>query len=124
MRYGFFLNVEVRTVIHSNNFDNWSLVESFLTGNHTTSSCKVAMNGFVSMYDSVCFCCTSVLLLFLYFPLLIDVFPSILVFNPDLFSLNKLMAFEHRYTVVAFICLIHVNQLFKTITSSHSWNRV
>ena len=35
------------------------------------------------------FGCTSVFLLFRCFPLKVDVFPSVLVCNPDLFSLNR-----------------------------------
>ena len=38
------------------------------------------------------------------FPLEVDVFPSILVFNSDLFSPNRFMTFGQRYTTVAFIC--------------------
>ena len=42
-----------------------------------------------------CFC------FFRCFPLIVDVFPSVLVCNPDLFSLNRFMTFEQRYTTVA-----------------------
>ena len=49
------------------------------------------------------FCCTSLFLLFRCFPLIVDVFTSVLVGNPDLFSLNRFMTFEQRYTTVAFI---------------------
>ena len=51
----------------------------------------------------VVFCYTSMFLLFRCFPLIVDVFPSILVCNPILFSLNRFMTFEQRYTTVAFI---------------------
>ena len=43
------------------------------------------------------FCC------FHCFPLIVDVFPSGLVCNLDLFSLNRFMTFEQRYTIVALI---------------------
>ena len=33
----------------------------------------------------------------------VDVFPSDLVCNPDMFSLNRFMTFEHWYTTGAFI---------------------
>ena len=49
------------------------------------------------------FYCTSVFLLFRYFPLIVDVFTSVLICNPDLFSLNRCMSFEQQYTTVAFI---------------------
>ena len=48
------------------------------------------------------FCyCKSVFLLFVYS--IVDVFTSVLVCNPDLFSLNRFMTFEQRYTSVALI---------------------
>ena len=37
------------------------------------------------------------------FFLINDVFPSVWVFNSDLFILNRFMTFEHLYTSVAFI---------------------
>ena len=50
-------------------------------------------------------CCTYVFLLFRFFPVIVDVIPSVLVCNPDLFSLYRFMTFEQRYTTctVAFI---------------------
>ena len=36
-------------------------------------------------------------------PLIFDVFPSVLVCNPDLFFLNRFMNFEQQYTTVALI---------------------
>ena len=51
----------------------------------------------------ISFCCTAVFLLFRCFLLIVDVFPSILVCSPDLFSLNRFMTYEERYTTVAFI---------------------
>lgn len=38
-----------------------------------------------------CLCCTSVFLLFLCSPLKVDMFPYVLVFNPDLLSLNRFL---------------------------------
>ena len=35
--------------------------------------------------------------------LIFDTFPSVLVFNPDLFFLYRFMNFEQRYTTIAFI---------------------
>ena len=55
----------------------------------------------------VCLCCISVFLLFLCFPLIVDVFPSVLICNLDLFSLNRVMTFEQLYTTVAFIYPIY-----------------
>ena len=49
------------------------------------------------------FCCISVFLFFGCFPLIVDVFTSVLVCNSDLFSLNRFMTFEQRYTTVALI---------------------
>ena len=42
-------------------------------------------------------------LVFRCFPLTVDVFPSVLVCDPDLFSLDRFMTIEQRYTTVAFI---------------------
>ena len=55
------------------------------------------------MHVGVCFCCTSVFLLFRCFPLIVDLFPSDLVGNLELFFLNRLMTFDQRYAKVAFI---------------------
>ena len=49
------------------------------------------------------FCYTSVFLLFCCFSLIVGVFTSVLVSNPDLFSVNRFMTFEQRYTTVACI---------------------
>ena len=55
------------------------------------------------------------------FPLIFDVFPSFLVCNPDLFSLNRFMTFEQRYTTVAFISLFSIlcNPYFLLLISKH-----
>ena len=55
------------------------------------------------MYDGVCFCfcCSSVFLLFVVSSD-VAVFLSVLVCDPDLFSLNRFMTIKHRYTIVAF----------------------
>ena len=45
----------------------------------------------------------TVFLLFRCFLLIVDVFPSVLVCNPDLFSFNRFLTFEQRYTTVAFM---------------------
>ena len=37
------------------------------------------------------------------FPLIVDVFPSVLVCYPDLFSFKRFRTFEHRYTLVVYI---------------------
>ena len=77
------------------------------------------------MYIFVCFCCTSVFLLFRFLLIIIDVFPSVLVFNPDLFTLYQFMTFEQRYSTVALIfatfgCLkIDVAWVFKTHLVNH-----
>ena len=58
------------------------------------------------MYVCVWCYCTSVLLVFRCFPLIVAVFPSVLLCNLDLFSLNRFMTFEQRYTVVGDVPLI------------------
>ena len=39
---------------------------------------------------------------FRYFQLVVDVFPSVLVCDPDMFSLNRCIAIEQRYATVDF----------------------
>lgn len=46
---------------------------------------------------------TSVMLLFAWYHLIVDVFPTVYVCYPDLFSFYRLMTFEDRHTTVAFI---------------------
>ena len=55
------------------------------------------------------FCCTLVFLLFCCFPLIFDVLSSVLVCDPDLFSQNRFMTLQQRYTTVAFIYQIPEN---------------
>ena len=56
------------------------------------------------MYVGVCFCCTSVFLLFLCFPLKVNVYSSALVWSPDLSFLNTyillLPLFEIEYSEI------------------------
>ena len=55
------------------------------------------------MYVGVLFGpCSILFLLFRYFPLKIDVFPSSIC-EPDLFQLNRLFTIEQWYTTIAFI---------------------
>ena len=68
----------------------------------------------VSMYVGVCFYCISVFLLFRCFPLIVDVFRSVLVCNLDLFSLNRFMTFGQWYTTVALLNF-HQKKKKKTI---------
>ena len=42
-------------------------------------------------------------LMFCSFPPIVDVFSSVLVCNPDLFSHNRFMTFKTRYTTVALV---------------------
>ena len=59
------------------------------------------------LYHSSCMCVLHFSVVFLWcrtFPLIFDVFPSVLVCNPNLFFfLNPFMNFEQRYTTVVFI---------------------
>ena len=52
---------------------------------------------------SVCLCYSSVFRFFSCFPFIVDVFPSVLVCNPNLLSLNTFSTFEQRYTTVVII---------------------
>ena len=56
-----------------------------------------------------------VLFFFNYFPLIVEVFLSVLVCSPEFF-LDRLMTFEYWYTTVAFIYAYNSNGLKKTRT--------
>ena len=58
------------------------------------------MLAFVFVFVALQFFCCSVVFLSID-----DMFPSVLVCNPNLFSLIRFFTFENRYTTVAFICL-------------------
>ena len=60
-------------------------------------------NGYCYLIVRFCVCCILMFLLCRSSPLIFDVFLSVLVCNPDLFFLNRLMNFEQRYTTIAFI---------------------
>ena len=93
------------------------------------SQIKVIIIHFRGEYSSKCFhflmhcrlVWISVFLLFRFSPLVVHVFPSVLFCSPYLFSLNRFITFEHRYTNIAFnLPLIfffhfenHYNQVYK-----------
>ena len=58
---------------------------------------------FCVCYITVCCLLHFSVMLFRCFPLIVDVFLSVLVCNPNLFSLNRFMTFEQRYSSVALI---------------------
>ena len=69
-----------------------------------TFKCPVLSLEYDSYYQIVRFLCvgvlfswTSVITLFLSFPLIVNVCPSVLVCNPDLFFLNRPITFERFY---------------------------
>ena len=67
----------------------------------------------VVMYVSVCFCCTSVFLLLFCFPLMFDVFPSVLFWNPNLFSLFSQSIYDF-WTAVYYCCFyLFITKLVK-----------
>lgn len=51
---------------------------------------------------TVCFCFIQVFLYFRCFPVLINVFSSVLVCIQDVFSHNRFITFQQRYTYIAF----------------------
>lgn len=73
-------------------------------------SCYVIVRFYVC-FIVVCFLLHFSVLMFCVFFLIVDVFPPASVCNPDLFSLNRFMTLEHRYTAVAFFIFITTIQL-------------
>ena len=62
---------------------------------------NIAVSVFVASASVSCW--SSVFLTFYCFRLIVDVFPSILVLNPNLFSLIKFMTSEKRNTTVIYV---------------------
>ena len=70
------------------------------------SCTKSAKRQLLSYSTSLCVLHCRLLLLFLLircFPLIVDMFTSVVVYHYDLFSHNQFMTFEQRYSTVAFI---------------------
>lgn len=89
---------------------NVVILSGFLTlpYKRVTMSCKISeiwqLLYTVRFYVSWCLLfCNLVFLLFRCYPLIIDVFPMILVCYQDLFLLNRHMTISKRYTTFAFI---------------------
>lgn len=70
--------------------------------------CPLPSQEYVSCYHIVRFCVcwclyfwsSSVFPLFRFFPIILDVFPSVLVCDSDLLPLNRFMIIKQRYTII------------------------